>query len=299
MEVPANEVLIGVDGGGSGSRGVLVAGARRVTVAGGPANATTDPDGAAATLAALLEALRVAAGLPGAALAGARAYLGVAGVIAPALARRLAAALPVCGAVVEDDRRAALVGALGARDGGVIAAGTGAFAGVRRDGTERFAGGWGLELGDEGSGAWLGRGALAATLRAEDGTGPESALTRRLRARHGGRPAGILAWARDAGPSDFATLAPDVVAAARDGDQVGAALMRDGAAHLARALAAAGWAPRLPLCVVGGIGPALAPWLPADLAAAIVAPAGGPLDGALALALSGEPLAPGNGVAGA
>ena len=39
------------------------------------------------------------------------------------------------------------------------------------------AGGWGHMIGDEGSGYWIGREALAAVMRAADGRGPETRLT--------------------------------------------------------------------------------------------------------------------------
>ena len=41
------------------------------------------------------------------------------------------------------------------------------------------AGGWGHMIGDEGSGYWIGREALAAVMRASDGRGPATRLTAR------------------------------------------------------------------------------------------------------------------------
>ena len=67
----------------------------------------------------------------------------------------------------------------GEADAGVVlVSGTGSIAyGVNRHGVAARAGGWGSSLGDEGSGYWIGRRALAAVVRDADGRGPRTALT--------------------------------------------------------------------------------------------------------------------------
>jgi N-acetylglucosamine kinase-like BadF-type ATPase len=74
----------------------------------------------------------------------------------------------------------ALIGLVaGARDepGIAINAGTGSIVYGRNAQLEAArAGGWGHMIGDEGSGYWIGREALAAVMRAFDGRGPETRL---------------------------------------------------------------------------------------------------------------------------
>jgi N-acetylglucosamine kinase-like BadF-type ATPase len=80
--------------------------------------------------------------------------------------------------LVVNDALIALVS--GARDdpGIVIIAGTGSIVYGRNASFEAArAGGWGHMIGDEGSGYWIGREALAAVMRGSDGRGPETALT--------------------------------------------------------------------------------------------------------------------------
>jgi N-acetylglucosamine kinase-like BadF-type ATPase len=80
--------------------------------------------------------------------------------------------------LVVNDALIALVA--GARDaaGIVVIAGTGSIAYGRNAQFEAArAGGWGHMIGDEGSGYWIGREALAAVMRAYDGRGPATALT--------------------------------------------------------------------------------------------------------------------------
>ena len=68
-----------------------------------------------------------------------------------------------------------LVAGVGDEPGVVLIAGTGSIAyGVNHDGFAARAGGWGYVLGDEGSGYWIGRQALAAVVREADGRGPKT-----------------------------------------------------------------------------------------------------------------------------
>src|SRR5438094_8999039 len=88
--------------------------------------------------------------------------------------------------LVVNDALIALVA--GARDapGIVIIAGTGSIVyGRNADGEAARAGGWGHIIGDEGSGYWIGREALAAVMRAADGRGPATQLTSDVLAHFG------------------------------------------------------------------------------------------------------------------
>src|SRR5207237_4016708 len=72
----------------------------------------------------------------------------------------------------------ALVAGAGNEPGIVVIAGTGSIVyGRNAQHVAARAGGWGHILGDEGSGYWIGREALAAVMRADDGRGPETRLT--------------------------------------------------------------------------------------------------------------------------
>jgi len=275
--------LIAADGGGTGCRIALLAGTRRVDLALGPANVHADPTGAVATLRDGLARLAAMAGLAAPDLSRAVGYFGLAGANAPAAAARVERCLPLARVRVQDDRRAAVVGALGGGDGTLAGIGTGSFFARQRDGAVDLRGGWGFVLGDEASGGWLGRLALARVLHAADGIAADSDLTRALAARFGG-PAGILTFVAEARPGEIAALAPDVVAAAQAGDATGLALMRAGADHIVRAAAALGWQAPEPFCPFGGLGRAYLPYLPTPLVDAARAPRGSALDGALVLA---------------
>ena len=122
--------------------------------------------------------------------------------------------------VVITDAEAAMEDAFGEGPGILLIAGTGSIAWGRSPaGTTQRCGGWGPVIGDEGSGAWLGRKALQVIAAAHDGREPETALTGALlTALELDDVAAIIRWASSATPADFATLAPAVLSAAEVGD---------------------------------------------------------------------------------
>lgn len=107
------------------------------------------------------------------------------------------------------DATTSFLGALGNREGAVVASGTGAVTLAVGPRSVRRVDGWGHLLGDAGSGFWIGRQALSAVLRAHDGRGPATALTGRAEDEFGdlnqlylqlqadpGHVARIASWAR-------------------------------------------------------------------------------------------------------
>lgn len=276
-------LVIGVDGGGSTCRFALDADSHVHEVRGGSANVSTDLHGALATLRNGLESLAHSAGLILDDLRDARAYLGLAGVVSPKIAATVAEMLPLDTAVVEDDRIAAVTGALGQDDGAVLGIGTGSFLARRTSGHIDLIGGWGAILGDEASGADLGRKLLSRTLHAADGLIPGSDLTTELLRELNG-PAGIVGFAATAKPVDFARYAPRIVTAATGGDVIATGLMEDGAAYITTGLNRLGWQPGERLCPIGGLAQQYGAFLPAPVAKALTDPDDTALAGALALA---------------
>ncbi|MGX1128833.1 N-acetylglucosamine kinase-like BadF-type ATPase [Streptomyces glaucescens] len=142
-------------------------------------------------------------------------------------------------AALAADAVTAYVGALGARPGAVIAAGTGLIAlGTDLTGWRR-ADGWGHLLGDCGGGAWIGRAGLEAALRAHDGRqGGSAPLMACARAQFGPLPElpGAL-YPRTDRPAVLASFAPQVAACAGT-DPVAAGILRSAARHMADSAAA-------------------------------------------------------------
>ncbi|WP_425039254.1 BadF/BadG/BcrA/BcrD ATPase family protein [Primorskyibacter sp. S187A] len=275
--------FIGVDGGGTGCRLALVREDARFEVEGGPCNVSTDLAGALRELSAGLDRLAAQAGMDRGAVRALPACLGLAGVVAGDPRPDISDALRLSYARILDDRAIALRGALGSRDGAMVGIGTGSFFAIQQNGRIRLAGGWGLRLGDEASGAWLGREAFAITLASVDGLVPESPLTESLLERYRGAP-GLVAQSLKAAPQDYAALAPEIVAASDAGDRNARELLRRGRAYVIETLATLGWEPGMPLCFTGGLADSYTRVLPPDVQDALMPPEAGGLDGALLIA---------------
>lgn len=89
--------------------------------------------------------------------------------------------IPINDLIITSDAEIAVEGAFNGGNGIVLIVGTGSIA-IGKIGRDKFvrSGGWGIELDDEGSGAWIGREGLTAVVRALDGRGKPTKLTELL-----------------------------------------------------------------------------------------------------------------------
>jgi len=175
--------------------------------------------------------------------------------------------------LVVNDALIALVA--GARDEPaiVLIAGTGSIAyGRNGAGEAARAGGWGHMIGDEGSGYWVGREALAAVMRAADGRGPETALSPEILEYFNVTDVSRLpriVYDRDQPRTSVAALGPIVQRVAEQGDAVALRILERAADELV--LAARSVATRLEMrgdaftfFLVGGVF-RVVPWLAEEL----------------------------------
>ncbi|WP_372467397.1 N-acetylglucosamine kinase [Microbacterium maritypicum] len=152
--------------------------------------------------------------------------------VAPAAALALAAALAAsvrARVAVASDVVTAHAGALGGSPGVLLIAGTGAAAlGADADGI-RLIDGWGPDIGDLGSGSWLGREAARAVQRATAGLGPDTRLSETVAASI--LPADdVVTWLAEEGSvaRRLGSLAPLVLDAAETGDDVAHRIATEG-----------------------------------------------------------------------
>lgn len=246
-------LFLGIDGGGTGCRAAVADGAGHILARAeaGPANIASDLTGAARNiLAAAAQAARDA----GARLEDMVAGLGLAGANAAGAPTALGAHLPFARLRIVTDGVTAVMGALGEADGIVAALGTGSVFGVQRGSAVRQIGGRGLALGDEGSGAWIGRAILSRALRAVDGLAPMTPLLAELVDKMGGDDR-VVAFSLTARPADYAALAPRILIS---DDPAAQAVMAAAEADVAQAIGALQQPPALPVVFLGGLGPAFA-----------------------------------------
>ena len=125
------------------------------------------------------------------------------------------------------DAEIALEAAFEGESGVIIITGTGSIVLARaEDGALLRAGGWGYLLGDDGSGFTLGRRGLRSVAAYYDG-GPETQLCKRVAETFGIDSSEDLIQSVYSEKLSIAAVAPLVIAAATDGDEVSEAIVRD------------------------------------------------------------------------
>ena len=288
------EYLIGVDGGGTGTRVRLARadGSELAQAQGGPSGLAHGIESAWRAIGEAVARAFVAIGVSQPALGSAAIGLGLAGVHNKVWAAQFEAANPGYAALrLETDGYTTLMGAHQGRPGNIVAIGTGSVGqALLPDGGQREVGGWGFPAGDEASGGWIGLRAINHIEQVIDGRKPHSAFAQAVIDACGGERNAIQAWLGTATQTSYAQLAPIVIAHAATDAGARAFLVEAGkeAASIARALDPSG---ALPLALCGGLGAPLRDYLPPELLARSVAPAGDAASGALrmiALHLKGQ-----------
>lgn len=237
---PGARRVIGLDGGGTATRVALGDGqGRELLRRPGPAG-LIDPRQPEATAAMLTRLVREIATETATALPVAALCAGLAGAGSRTHRERVRDELEAAGVadaiIVVADGEIALEGALPASAGVLLIAGTGSSAwGRGEDGRVARSGGWGMRVGDEGSGYAIAVAGLRAALLAADGRGEGTALLPELLvALHATEPGDVVAWAGAAGKGEIAALAPVVVRLAEADDPVAARILDTAADDLAR-----------------------------------------------------------------
>ncbi|CAM3842309.1 N-acetylglucosamine kinase [Nocardiopsis gilva] len=237
-------VVIGVDSGGTSTRCAVVTRGGQVLAHGraGGGNQYSSADPAGAFESVLRAALADAGDITVDA-----AVFGVSGAsVGDATAVRTVTdawkALGLPGTpYVTDDIAIAFAAGSAAEAGTVLVAGTGAVAAYVRDGAvARRCDGYGWLLGDEGSAVWIALAGLRAALASIDGRGRPTVLAERLAAALESTPGDTQSLVRAAyarPPAELGELAPDVAAAATDGDTVAREIVADAAERLLTNLA--------------------------------------------------------------
>lgn len=288
------EYLIGVDGGGTGTR-VRLARADGTEVAqgaGGPSGLALGIAQAWQSIEGALDQAFAALGADRPPRANMAIGLGLAGVHNPQWAAQFVAADPGYAALrLENDAVTTLLGAHQGNPGTIVAIGTGSVGrALLPDGSQREVGGWGFPSGDEASGGWIGLRAINHVQQVIDGRQPGSAFAQELIDACGGHRDAIQIWIGSATQTTYATLARVVVRHAAT-DVTANAILADAALEVASIARALDPSETLPLALCGGLGAPLRAYLPAPLLARSVAPCGDAASGALrmiALHLKGK-----------
>lgn len=277
-------IFLGIDGGGSKCRARIrnAAGHLLAEAVGGSSNIYQNFD---ASLQTIVTTASEAAAKAGVTVGELHAGLGLAGIVTSVGAERInKAGLPFASVIADNDAFAACTGAFAGSNGGIVIAGTGSIGLAIVNGERHMVGGWGFQLGDHGSGAWLGHHAVRRAALAMDGLLQPTGLIEEILRRVGRTRHEVSRWSETATPRDYAAFAPIVFETAARADVQGMTIVIEGAgaiSKLGHALLARG---SQRLCLLGGLSSSYPPYLDADVRAALVAPEHDAMDGAIIMA---------------
>ena len=260
--------LIGVDGGGSGTRAIVAHADGRIA-AHGRAGPSALGQGVAKAWVEVQVAVMQAfseSGLGAVPFADCALCAGLSGASYAPWREAFLAGNPGFGRLVlETDAFAMLLGAHDAGPGAIIAAGTGSVGeALHPDGRRLRASGWGFPVGDEGSGAWLGLKAMRHAQCVMDGRAMPGSLATRIFAMCGDDRTTLQDWCNRSAQFGYAQLAPLVFEEASR-DSTAARLLDEATQALSDIAGAIDPGATLPLCFTGSIGERLAERLPPAL----------------------------------
>ncbi len=230
---------VGIDGGGSKTRAVVVDAQGKECGRGLAGSANYNTVGLERAIEHIRSAVEEAVTIAGCSLPLKAAWLGLAGIDRPADRNVLLPNLRFVAESIRLTNDAELVlSALEERAGVALIAGTGSIA-LGQDGRGRVEriGGWGHILGDEGSGYDIGRRALQAAVRAADGRGSETRLLE-LVLHHWELTSAdeIIGKVYSSDQAVIAEISSLTLRAAREGDRTAHKIVRKAARELAHAV---------------------------------------------------------------
>jgi glucosamine kinase len=278
--------LIGVDGGGTGTR-VRVVGVDGSEIGCANSGASSLAYGTQAAWTAILEAIRLAhqnAGIQQPPLNSMAIGLGLAGAHNLHWAEDFKQSNPgFAHLAMASDGMTTLLGAHLGMAGAIIAVGTGIIGEVLTlTGEHREVSGWGFPAGDDGSGAWIGLRAINYAQRMLDGRSKPNAFAQAVSDFCGQGRVGMFDWLAKANQGDYARLAPIVLEHAADNAQAHGILLQAGAEIdvIARTLDPH---QHLPIALCGGLGMRLKSYLPIAFQERVIAAKSDATHGALHL----------------
>ena len=227
----------GFDGGGTRTTCVLCDESGRFLGSGSGARSNFHDVGLPSAVSSLRSAFDGALAQSGMQAPDVEACFGLAGLDSPKDMSLMTDAIRSMGLTKSDplvvnDWRTAVTGAFVDEPGVTLIAGTGCVAAAQTSAGRRMVrvGGWGHIVDDRGSAYDIGRDALYAAMRDYDGRGPKTKLLRMIMARmRVDEPQGIIArvYAEQMSVSEVASLSSVAGEAARAGDPVARAILRE------------------------------------------------------------------------
>ena len=277
--------LFGIDGGGSGCRVVLTSNDGKFLgkAKGGPANIETSFLNAKRNIIKACKTAFKSANLSEKNFTNSYAILGLAGSNLGNYAFELSDELPFAKNKILNDGEITLEGAIGSSDGCIGALGTGSVFVGRKNGIIKLTGGWGFNLGDDGSGAKLGKELMKLSIKCNDGLNTHSDLTLNFLNKFSNNVKEMVEIAKSFEPKDYAEYAPLIFQAMKTNDKNATKLIENEVILIEQSLMASGFSERNPFCLIGGLGKLFLPYLNDKFINSCKEPEGDALDGAISI----------------
>ncbi|HPI71904.1 MAG TPA: BadF/BadG/BcrA/BcrD ATPase family protein [bacterium] len=238
--------VIGLDGGGTKTVGVLVDGQGHVLARAVAESSNFQVVGGEILSRVISDLVNQLLMKAGQSQPVAHLYAGLAGAGRPADRQTILAALEAKKLAekitVDTDASVALAGAFAGGPGIIVISGTGAICfGKDSRGVWYRCGGWGYLLGDEGSGYYIGQQALIAALKDWDGRGLKTSLRPAIENKYGIDSIDLLISSIYSGKIDrteIASLAPLVFAKRAEGDEAAQNIIASAGHEIGKIIAA-------------------------------------------------------------
>ncbi|GAA5134518.1 BadF/BadG/BcrA/BcrD ATPase family protein [Thalassotalea piscium] len=278
--------ILGVDGGGTKTiaRLINIDTEEQWQASTGPSSLTNDYNTALRSCQSLIEQLRIQANCLRTEIT---VVFGLAGAGHIERANEFKRAIPEDYKEVEvyTDAKISLYGANEGNPIAVVSLGTGSVgAALTHEGKEIQIGGWGFNVGDEGSGAKMGVLIVKSILaEIEDFGGVNSLLAQMVVQKIGGDFEAVLPWSTSAKPTDFASLAP-LVFELHGKCHLAKSILIEHVRHVESLITKTRANLQLPVVLLGGLSTPTMPFLSTDIKNMLVKEKGNALDGACFLA---------------
>ncbi|MCD6027201.1 MAG: ATPase [Solimicrobium sp.] len=283
---PTISYLIGVDGGGTGTR-VAISDCNGVELARGSAGPSGLINGADLAWIAIVDAINDAFSRihqPTPVLSEMAIGIGLAGVHNKQWAAHFYEKNPGFAFMqLETDAYTALLGAHQGSAGCIVALGTGSVGeALLPDGSRREVGGWGFPCGDEASGAWLGLQAVNHVQQVIDKRAKTCAFANAVMQYCGGHRDLLFNWLAVATQKSYAELAPIVIDHANQKNPYAKKMMWKAGREVVKMVDALDKT-LLPIALSGSLAKPLEKYLPMSLLARLIPLKGDSVNGALLL----------------
>ena len=280
------QYLFGVDGGGSGCRVVLTSkqGETLSKAKGGPANIETSFNTTRENIIDTCKRAFKNAQISENNFNNSSAILGLAGSNLGNYAAQLSNKLPFAKNKILNDGEITLEGAIGPVDGCIGALGTGSVFVGRKNSITKLIGGWGFNLGDDGSGAKLGKELMKLSIRCHDGLSEHTDLTIEFLKKFKNNIKSIVETAKSFKPKDYAKFAPEIFTAMDNKDSNAKKIIESEVILIEQSLIASGFSEQNAFCLIGGLGKLFLPFLNDKFINSCKPPKGNALQGAIAIA---------------